>query len=125
MNFKKENCIWLNLIIIAFPISIYLLFQHLGTFVDYLVVGGKYQTTTNIRQTISYMKQTQKFLQSIGIGLGSAGIVLVAREYKKNEKKLAIQFASISFIITLLISFIFFLILYFGVFLPYPFCNIF
>ncbi|KXT29443.1 matE family protein [Candidatus Phytoplasma oryzae] len=124
-NIKKiKDCIWFNLIILAFPIAIYLLFQHLCSFIDYFVVGETI-TTKNIKQTISYMKQTQKFLQSIGIGLGSAGIVLVAREYKKNKKELAIKYATLSFILVLLISFLFFLFLYCGVLLPYPFCNIF
>ncbi|WP_153369022.1 MATE family efflux transporter [Candidatus Phytoplasma sacchari] len=121
---NKKEYIWLNLIIFAFPIAIYFLFQHLGTCVDYFIVGES-KITPNVRQTISYMKQTQKFLQSIGIALGSAGVVLVAREYKRNEKIIAQQYASVSFIIALSISFLFFIFLYFGVFLPYPFCNIF
>ncbi|WCA22510.1 MATE family efflux transporter [Candidatus Phytoplasma oryzae] len=120
----KKKYIFVNLINIAFPIAIYLLFQHLGTCIDYFIVG-KSKITPNIRQTISYMKQTQKFLQSIGIALGSAGIVLVTREYKNKKKELARKFATLSFIIALFISFLFFLFLYFGVFLPYPFCNIF
>ncbi|PQP79086.1 sodium transporter, partial [Candidatus Phytoplasma phoenicium] len=119
---SKENnnsglSIWKNLIILSFPIAIYLLFQHLGSSIDYYIVGD-FKKTSNVDSTITYMKQIKKVLQSIAIALGGAGVVLVAREYKKNNKKLAEQYATLGFLLAVIISLFIILVFGLGVYLP-------
>lgn len=109
--------IWKNLIILSFPIAIYLLFQHLGSSIDYYIVGD-FKKTSNVDSTITYMKQIKKVLQSIAIALGGAGVVLVAREYKKKNKKLAKQYATLGFLLAVIISLFIILVFGLGVYLP-------
>lgn len=118
---KKNNnsglTIWKNLIILSFPIAIYLLFQHLGSSIDYYIVGD-IKKTSNVDSTITYMKQIKKILQSIAIALGGTGVVLVAREYKKNNKILAKQYATLGFLLAVIISLFIILVFGLGVYLP-------
>ncbi|MBP5835906.1 sodium transporter [Candidatus Phytoplasma meliae] len=106
-----------NLIILTIPIAIYLMFQHLGTSIDFAIIGdtGK---AKNVDSTITYMKQIKKILQSIAVSLGGAGVVLVAREYKKQNMKQAKQYATLAFLLAASISFLCLLFLELGALLP-------
>ncbi|MFG6084450.1 MATE family efflux transporter [Candidatus Phytoplasma solani] len=116
--------IWKNLIILTFPIAIYLLFQHLSTSIDYFIIGNP-KKIANVDSTITYMKQIKKILQSIAISLGGAGVVLVAREYKKENKEKSKQYATLAFLLAVGISLFFLTVLALGVFLPKPLGDLF
>ncbi|MDV3173747.1 MAG: hypothetical protein Q8783_01400, partial [Candidatus Phytoplasma stylosanthis] len=45
---KKELPIWINLIILSFPIALYLLFRHLGSSIDYFIIGENPKKTSNV-----------------------------------------------------------------------------
>ena len=79
-SFKRP--IWINLIILTFPIAIYWLFQQLSISIDFYIIGSEPNSITNLDKTISYIAQIKKILQSISIALGGASVILVAREYK-------------------------------------------
>ncbi|AYJ01218.1 sodium transporter [Candidatus Phytoplasma ziziphi] len=123
-QFTKERSIWINLIILAFPISIYLLFQHLGSAIDFYIIQNP-KSNNNVESAVAYMKQIKKVLQSIAIALGGAGVVLVAREYKQKNNQKAKQYANLAFVIAVFSSLIIFFIFYFGALLPAPLGNIF
>ncbi|AGL90828.1 Na+-driven multidrug efflux pump [Candidatus Phytoplasma australiense] len=119
-----KRAIYKNLIILSLPIAIYLLFQHLTTSIDFAIIGDS-QKTTNVDSTITYMKQIKKILQSIAIALGGAGVVLVAREYKKQNKEKSRQYATLAFLLAVTISLAFLAFLGLGVFLPKPLGDLF
>jgi len=122
---KKERPIWINLIILAFPIAIYLLFQHLSSAIDFYIIKTNPRSNENIEGAITYLKQIKQVLNSIAIALGGAGVVLVSREYKQKNDQKAKQYANLSFVIAVLSSLIIFFIFYFGNLLPSPLGNIF
>lgn len=118
-QFKKERPIWISLIILALPVALFLLFQHLGSSIDYYIVGDAAKQNAGIlNSVIAYMKQIKKVLQSIAVSLAGAGIIFVAREYKQKNYKKARQYATLSFIIAVLGSFGIFFIFYLGACLP-------
>ncbi|WP_349402164.1 MATE family Na+-driven multidrug efflux pump [Candidatus Phytoplasma solani] len=112
-----ERPIWKNLIILTIPIAIYLLFQHLGTSIDFYIIGTP-KKLLNVDSTITYMKQIKKILQSIAISLGGAGVVLVAREYKRQNKEKSKQYATLAFVLSVAISLVLLIILGLGPLLP-------
>ncbi|MGL9687286.1 MAG: hypothetical protein ACQBVK_00535 [Candidatus Phytoplasma sp. TWB_XP] len=59
-SFKRP--IWINLIILTFPIAIYLLFQQLSVYIDFYIIGNQPDSSTNLDKTISYMVQIKKIL---------------------------------------------------------------
>lgn len=126
-QFKKERPIWISLTILAFPVTLFLLFQHLGSTIDYYILGDTVKKNTNItlNSAITYIKQIKKVLQSIAVSLSGAGVVFVAREYKQKNYEKARQYATLSFIIAFLGSFGIFFIFYLGANLPSNLGNIF
>ncbi|MEZ0180078.1 MATE family efflux transporter ['Camptotheca acuminata' phytoplasma] len=115
---KKELPIWIQLIIASLPICLYLLFQHLGSAIDYYIIGGK-PDQKRLEGTIGYLKQIKKVLQSIAISLGGAGVVLVSREYKKNNKEKAKEYAVLVFFIASISALIIFLFFCLGNYIPF------
>ncbi|QTX02739.1 Na+ driven multidrug efflux pump [Candidatus Phytoplasma luffae] len=113
-----QGSILSNLICLSVPIAIFLLFQHLGTSIDFFIIGNPKDTVVNVDAAISYMKQIIKILQSIAIALGSAGVVLVAHEYKKENKEKSKQYATLAFLLAVIISLFFLIIFGLGVWIP-------
>ncbi|PWV43867.1 MATE family efflux transporter [Chrysanthemum yellows phytoplasma] len=122
-SFKRP--IWINLIILTFPIAIYLLFQQLSVYIDFYIIGNQPNSSTNLDKTISYMAQIKKILQSVAIALGGAGVILVAREYKKKNFTKAKQYATLAFLLAIISSLFFLVVFGLGVLLPAPFGDIF
>ncbi|GLH60294.1 hypothetical protein [Paulownia witches'-broom phytoplasma] len=60
-----------------------MLFQQLSVSIDFYIIRNQPNSSTNLDKTISYMAQIKKNLQSVAIALGGAGVILLAREYKK------------------------------------------
>ncbi|WP_341266377.1 MATE family efflux transporter [Candidatus Phytoplasma fraxini] len=123
---NKEISIWKNLIILAFPIALYLLFQNVSSSIDFYIIKKPTSVSnTNVEAAVTYMKQIKKVLQSIAISLGGAGVVLVAREYKQKNNEQSKQYATLIFIMSVLSSLSIFLIFYVGALLPSPLGDIF
>ncbi|MDV3167228.1 MAG: MATE family efflux transporter, partial [Vigna little leaf phytoplasma] len=97
---------------------------HLGSAIDYYIIGSKVNSTHNIIAAITYLKQIKKILSSIAMALSSAGIVLVTSEYKSKNQTKARQYAALSFLLSLIISIILVLIFYLCTWLPegFDFC---
>ncbi|MDO8167899.1 MATE family efflux transporter [Candidatus Phytoplasma melaleucae] len=120
----NSKTIFKNLMFLAFPIAIYLLFQHIITIVDFYIISNS-KSTLKLDALVVYMKQIKGILSSIAVSLGGASLVLVAREYQKTKKEIAQQYATLAFLLSVIISCVIFVIFYLGAQLPSDLGNIF
>ncbi|XXP77579.1 MAG: MATE family efflux transporter [Lettuce witches'-broom phytoplasma] len=112
-----QGSIWKNLIVISIPVAIYLIFKHLTSAVDYFIVGNP-KTNINIDSAITFMKQIGRVFQAIAMGLGGAGVILVAQEYKKNNKEKTQEYVTLAFLFSIILSFLFSIVFYIGAIIP-------
>ncbi|MFB5029879.1 MAG: hypothetical protein WJU30_00433 [Candidatus Phytoplasma pruni] len=113
-----QGSIWKNLIVISIPVAIYLIFKHFTSAVDYYIVGTPTKTNKNIDSVITLMKQIGKVFQAIAMGLGGAGVILVAQEYKKNNKKKTQEYVTLAFLFSIILSFLLSIVFYIGAIIP-------
>jgi Na+-driven multidrug efflux pump len=128
-NFKKKQIqkkssrphfkgsIWKNLIVISIPVAIYLLFKHSTSAVDYWIVGDP-KSNKNIDSAITFMKQIGRVFQAIAMGLGVAGVILVAQEYKKKNKEKAQEYVTLAFLFSICLSVFIAVIFFIGAVIP-------
>ncbi len=112
-----QGSIWKNLIVISIPVAIYLIFKHLTSAVDYFIVGNATKTT-NVNSAITLMKQIGRVFQAIAMGLGGAGVILVAQEYKKNNKEKAQEYVTLAFLFSIILSLLIAVVFYIGAIIP-------
>lgn len=125
MNIPKndyEEPIFKTLIIVAIPIVLYLLFQHIANIIDYFIAGNPKDIKT-LDGAISYTKSYKRVIQSIAVSLSSVGVIFVSREYKKKNKEKIQQYANLTFFMATIFSVGISLFFYIGASLPIPILN--
>ncbi|KOR75347.1 Na+-driven multidrug efflux pump [Candidatus Phytoplasma pruni] len=113
-----QGSIWKNLIVISIPVAIYLIFKHFTSAVDYFIVGNPTKINKNIDSVITLMKQIGKVFQAIAMGLGGAGVILVAQEYKKNNKEKTQEYVTLAFLFSIILSLLLSIVFYIGAIIP-------